>query len=270
MTDARAHATASELLGVYALDAVDADEARLIADHVHRCADCREELDGYRAVVAALAATEAAAPVSVWDAIVEQIDGAAPADGADQVGARDAHHSPTEPVPIRRPRRRRWLEWGSIAAAVAILAGATTVQTLRLERTTNQLAEARSDAASLALQQQRPPAAVAAALAGANPRSEAVTLSSDSEVGDAVIVLLPDGTGYLTQHRLQPLPPDRTYQLWAITDGRIVSAGVLGAEPGVVPFRVDPAGLEGFAITEETAGGVAVSDNPPVVSWLDA
>ena len=81
---------------------------------------------------------------------------------------------------------------------------------------------------------------------------------------------MPDGTGYLTRHTLRPLPADRTYQLWAIIDGEVISAGVLGADPGVVPFRIDPGGFEGFAITEEAVGGVAASENQPVVAWLAA
>lgn len=81
------------------------------------------------------------------------------------------------------------------------------------------------------------------------------------------IVLTEDGTGYVSESSLPALPDGRTYQLWAVVDGRVISAGVLGQDPEVVPFRVDPSGLEALAITEEIAGGVAVSENPILVAW---
>ena len=81
---------------------------------------------------------------------------------------------------------------------------------------------------------------------------------------------MPDGTGYLAEHTLEPLPADRTYQLWAIVDGKAISAGILGPEPGVVPFHIDRDGFQGFAITEEVIGGVTSSENDPVVAWLAA
>src|SRR5207253_152213 len=70
----------------------------------------------------------------------------------------------------------------------------------------------------------------------------------------AEVVLRPDGTGFLVKDRLAPLSPDRTYQLWMLVDGKAISAGVLGPNPGIVPFKAagDPAG---FAISNEVRGG---------------
>ena len=88
-----------------------------------------------------------------------------------------------------------------------------------------------------------PPLNVAAAQAMTGADTQRITLGSQVSGANAIIVLLPDGTGYLSEHTLQPLPPERTYQLWAIIDGKIISAGILGSDPGVVPFRIDPQGF---------------------------
>ncbi len=89
------------------------------------------------------------------------------------------------------------------------------------------------------------------------------------EAGDVVtIVMLPDGTGIVLSSSLLPLDTDRTYQLWAIQDGAVISAGLLGTDPGHVPFHVDPSRLDGLVITEERAGGVPVSGQPAVAAWF--
>ena len=111
---------------------------------------------------------------------------------------------------------------------------------------------------------------LAASQALSDPAAQRVTLGSEVSGANAIIVLMPDGTGYVAEHTLQPLPADRTYQLWAIVGGKVISAGVLGSNPGVVPFHIDPEGFEGFAITEEEVGGVVSSQNDAVVAWLAA
>ena len=78
---------------------------------------------------------------------------------------------------------------------------------------------------------------------------------------------LPDGEGYLLDDNLATLVPGRTYQLWALVGDRrapAISAGVLGADPGVTAFKV--AGpVVGFAITDEVAPGVVSSEQAPVL-----
>jgi len=80
----------------------------------------------------------------------------------------------------------------------------------------------------------------------------------------AHVVVLPTGAGYLTS-RLAPLRADRTYQLWATGDGRTVSLGVLGPHPTVVAFTL-VGDAHRLAVTDEAAGGVAVSHQPPTAT----
>jgi hypothetical protein len=85
----------------------------------------------------------------------------------------------------------------------------------------------------------------------------------------AEVVLTGEGDGFiLPTETLDPLGPDRTYQLWVITpDEQVISAGVLGNDPG--PARFTWTGeVAGFALTREAAGGV-VSSEGDVVSVIE-
>ncbi|MDX1450037.1 MAG: hypothetical protein R3246_13345, partial [Acidimicrobiia bacterium] len=106
-----------------------------------------------------------------------------------------------------------------------------------------------------------------AAIATATPGSRSVVLEGD---GPTRITLLPDGTGFVTATELSLLPDDRTYQLWIVQRGEVVSAGLL--RPGAVGsvFRYDPSTLEGLVVTEEEAAGVVVSDGPALAAWFEA
>ena len=53
-------------------------------------------------------------------------------------------------------------------------------------------------------------------------------------------------------------------------DDKVISAGVLGNRPALVPFHIDPDGLRGLVITQEEAGGVPQSEADPVVAWFKA
>ncbi len=104
---------------------------------------------------------------------------------------------------------------------------------------------------------------VAAAAAGRADARKVAMRSSDGTLS-AEAVVLSDGTGYLLEANLPELPPDRTYQLWAVVGPSKISVGVLGQKVGPLAFRA-AADVSAFAITNETAGGVIVSQEPPTV-----
>jgi len=250
------HGAIEELLGAYALNAVDPHDAVMVDSHVAGCFECRAELEQHLEVAALLPASSDFAPASVWDAIAGELG-----------RERSPERSSVQSLNPRRHWRMRRL---AAAAAFVLLAGAAVVQSARLGAVNDDLAAVRSTVVALEQQIDRPILEIAASQARLNPLAQQVMLGSEVSGSNAIIVLMPDGTGYLVEHTLKPLPPDRTYQLWSIVDGKVISAGVLGPEPGVVPFHIDPAGFEGFAITEEVIGGVPSSDNAPVVVWLAA
>lgn len=72
------HKQVQELLGAYALDAVDADEAEIVELHLRNCPRCRAEVEAHREAAALLAHVGAPAPEGVWDRITEQLEAEAP------------------------------------------------------------------------------------------------------------------------------------------------------------------------------------------------
>ncbi len=74
----------------------------------------------------------------------------------------------------------------------------------------------------------------------------------------------PTGRDTSCPANLAPLPAGRVYQLWAVRSDAKISLGVLGAVPEVSAFRMDGP-VVAYAVTEEAAGGVATTENQPVV-----
>src|SRR5438034_909666 len=74
MSDDRfTHEEVQELLGAYAVDAVDSDEAVAIETHLDECARCRADLAEMREVAAFLAHTGGEAPSGLWDRIAASL-----------------------------------------------------------------------------------------------------------------------------------------------------------------------------------------------------
>lgn len=87
--------------------------------------------------------------------------------------------------------------------------GTSIIQSVRLGADTDELADERAKFAALIKHVERPPLDVAAAQALAGPASCRLTLGSQVSGSNARIVLMPDGTGYLAEHTLRPLPAGR-------------------------------------------------------------
>lgn len=243
------HDELRDLLGAYALDAVDDAERGAIERHLATCDDCRTEVDQHLTVTSMLAQADTPVPDNLWDRVRAGISG-----------------PELEPAPVVELASRRRVMPFLSAAAVTVLVTLVGVQTLRLERTRDDLAlnSARLAAIEEAFESGDYQALVA--LASETPGAVTVALSGDA--GEGSVTILPDGTGYVTGADLPPLAADQTYQLWAVVDGEVISAGILGSEPGVSPFHVDPERLEGLVLTAEVAGGVAVSEQPAAVAWF--
>src|SRR5688572_29566740 len=72
------HDDITDLLGAYALDAVEPDEASEIELHLRDCPRCRAEVAEHRETAAFLAHAGADAPADLWDRIAGTIDVPAP------------------------------------------------------------------------------------------------------------------------------------------------------------------------------------------------
>jgi anti-sigma-K factor RskA len=222
-----------ELVGAYALDALDADEAREFEAHLDECPRCRAELRDHRDTATYLAHVGTAAPDGVWERIAGQLHEAPP--------------DMARVLPMLRPRAAKRLAWIAVAAAiVGLIAGAAAQNQITGSNTPSlqALAERALDA----------PGAQHAQL-----------ISADGSVaGDAVLTR--DGHGYIEHLALRTLDGEHAYQLWGLTDtGEPVSLGVLGGHPTIASFSAKLT-IAKLAITVERAQGAAAPTASPVVS----
>jgi len=258
VTGPRTHDEIAELLGAYALHAVDPDEAKAVEDHLAECPRCRAEVADHRDVAALLGNSGGAAPEGLWDRIAGSLEEPAPPMRLDLPFPGSA---PASVVPLARARRGRgrgrssWLPAAALGAAAAVVIAVLGVRVVDQQDQLDDMEAALVDA-----DLER-----AAQAALVDSRATRTTLqSSDGDV-TVVAVLLPDGTGYLMADDLPDLPDDRIYQLWGQTEGGLISLGVFRTDTTVVPFQ-STGSLELLAVTEEDAGGVVASENPPVVA----
>jgi len=236
----------NELLGAYALDALDDDERRAVEEYLADNPRARAEVQDHREVATMLAWSGMDAPEGLWDRIAGSLE--EPEGGVPEFAS---------VLPMRKRGRagRSWLRtagaWAAATAAAALIA----VLAVRISDHNDTVSTA--DGLS---------APMASALA--NPDSTEAELTSVNDPNLKVrAVVDPSGRGYLLANSLPALDPSRTYQLWGQIEGNpdLVSLGVLGTRPETAAFTVDGK-LTLLAITDEVAGGVVSSSNPVVVA----
>ncbi|MBV8162450.1 MAG: anti-sigma factor [Acidimicrobiia bacterium] len=245
------HDELQSLLGAYALDAVEPDEAAMLDAHLADCPRCRAEVAAHRATAATLANVGGEAPAEVWDRIAATLDFEGAPAGAQALPAEVVLPSAVAALRSRRPLSLPVL--AGLAAAAAVVIGLLGVSTVRLQHRVDHLRDAVSAGG---LEQ-------AAAGAALDPRHTTTALRSPDGALSAQVVIGPDGAAYLINSGLRPLDPSRTYQLWGLDRGQIVSLGLLGSSPRVTAFRVD-AGVTRLMVTAEDEGG-SPQPHPPVL-----
>ncbi|HLF41865.1 MAG TPA: anti-sigma factor [Acidimicrobiia bacterium] len=256
MSQTLSHQQIEELLGAFALDAVDDDERDLVEAHLAGCPRCRAEVAGYRETASKLAHTGTRAPDGLWERIAESIEEAPPALNLAPV-------APVVPITEATARRgRRSVSLRAVVTLAAVAAAVTAFLGLRVGELNRDL-----DAVQEALSAEGLQGAALAAMG--DPHAENLWLRSGDGGHGVRVVRLADGTGYVVPEDLDALPAERTYQLWGITADAKVSLAVLGNDPDVASFKMVGRVL-GYAITEEQAGGVVASTQSPVVlGWID-
>jgi len=231
----RSHDEIQELLGAYALDAVDPDERSEVEDHLRDCARCRAEVADHRETAAFLAHGGTNAPAALWDRIASSIDAPNVVPIAPKLGFG------------ARRARNRWPQAAAlVGAAAAVIIGFLVVQVREQDRRIDRI-QAASDPFEQAMDERG--ARVAHLTAG------------DTELP---VVLTSDGKALLQASALPALGDGRTYQLWGQSGDDLVSVAVLGRDPGLVSF--DAEGYAALAVTDERAPGVVRSQNQPVAS----
>jgi hypothetical protein len=249
------HQDIQELLGAFALDAVDDDERHLVEAHLAVCPRCRAEVATHRETAALLAHSGDRAPEGVWARITENLEEAPP----------EIDLAPMAPLDAARERRsRRSISLRTAAAMGAVAAALTAFFGWRIGAQDRRLDRFAAEFHELAVQDGLRRAATTAL---AEPDAEQVRLASFDGKTGVHLVRLPNGTGFAVADGLPALPADQTYQLWALRPEAKISLGLLGQDPDVAPFQmVGP--VLGYAITAEAAGGVKESTQSPVVLGL--
>ncbi len=248
------HDEASDLLGAYALDAVDGDEHNELEAHLETCPRCRAELDSLREVAAAMGNSVEPVPEGLWSQIALRL----PERRQEEEPPPMPHLATEARSPFRppasgpsRPRRNVVTTIGAIAVAAAAVA---VVLGIGLVRADNKVS-------NLQATQAGPAAAVTAALSA--PGHRVVSLDSSTNGQRAEVVVLPSGQGYLVSSTLPSLRNGRTYQLWATAGGRPISLGLLGGSPGRAAFTMAGSTRPSrLSITAEPAGGSVVPTGP--------
>jgi hypothetical protein len=197
----------ADLLGAYALDAVEPDEARRVEGHLSTCPKCRAEVEMYRETAAYLAYAGTDAPEGVWQRI-----------GA-EIGSENAHR--IEAIPNlgaardRRSsggRRRR----GILAGIVGIAAAAVTVLGIEVAHLNGQVTTLQSAARAEGL-------APLVADALNSPHANVNLVAPGGSSASASVAITRDGSAFWLGSSLAKLPESRTYQIWGDVHGRIVS-----------------------------------------------
>ncbi len=242
------HDEASELLGAYALDAVDGDEYVELEAHLDSCPRCRAELDSLREVAAGMGNSVEPLPEGLWSQIASKL----PERRGDDEPPPMPRLARQGASPFRSPgegaRRRRPSAVGVVSAVAAAAAAVAVVLGIGL-------VHANDKVSSLQSAQGRPSSATVAAALRA-PGHRVVMLESPSGAQLARVVVVPSGQGYLVSSKLPDLSRDQTYQLWAIEGNQPISLGLLGTSPRQAAFTMAGSTMPShLSITAEPAGG---------------
>jgi anti-sigma-K factor RskA len=235
------HAATRDLLGAFALGAVDAEEAASVRAHLATCAECQAEIaelwlavdslpgmvepveppPALRDRIAAAIVAEAAAPIPAPPALsavpsLERVPSIAPA--------------PLAPEPVRKPVSfwSRATPWAAAAAILLLLSAGLLVWNLRLREQ---------------IQQATAPVAETIALAPTDAAPEA----------HGEVTYLPQDDLFILDVRdLPPLEPDQVYEVWLIgEDGVPAPAGVFDQPTDQHAIVADRAQYDTLAITAE-------------------
>jgi len=268
-------AATRELLGAWALDALDDAERARVDDLVARDPEVAREARSLRETAAVLGAAAAVAPPeALRDAVLAEVartaqvpagaGGSGPAgrgagaggpgsNGPGSRGPGSARPGGTAPAagrPAGRPAARRRRRWSTLAAALAVLVAVAVPSTVAWRQADRAAqAEARADRITTLL-----------AEPGARVLSAPVTSG-----GTAVAVVTADAALVTATGVAAPADGD-VYQLWVMRDGVPVPDATTGVADGALQVATDAyrAG-DALALTVEPAGGSEAPTSEPVV-----
>jgi anti-sigma-K factor RskA len=238
------HEDYKEMIPARALSALDAAEARVLNEHLENCAECRKELDDWRATAATLA-----------------LD-ASPSEPSPQVRERildEVRRDLSEPkvVPFRSTSRNLWRSFGSLGAmAAAVVFTALIVGLVVLWRQNNsfqsQLAQSRE---------------FVELVTSPGARVTELKTTAVTDGASATVAYDKNGRAILWATKLPKVPQGKAYQLWFLVGNKPVPGKTFAPDSngeGVLKEQVPSEALASpvFAITVEPAGGSTAPTSP--------
>jgi len=260
-----AHTEFADAIAAYALNALDAPEARALETHLATCAECRAELAELRRAVNGIGLSSIAEepPARVRAAVMNN------ARGHQSTGGTRAPANP-------RTGNAAIVPWMLAAASIALVAATGFYAMMQRQQTATALAgKAAADARVSSLQRQINGLSERLAVLSA-PDAVQIKLAGqpDAPGATASVVMSPTKGMVLTALNLPQLAVGKIYQLWVVTKSGPVSIGTFevaadGSVTGTMPItaaaKLDPVAV---AVTIEPAGGVPSPTGPKVLVGL--
>lgn len=248
------HDETHELLGAFALDAVEAHQHDLIEAHLAKCPRCRSDVDGFREVAAALGTSVEPVPEDLWykisSRLPEKFDDSSPR----MPTLLHVHTHDLAPRENHRPRRRQGSHrWAVATGAVVSAAAVAAVVALGIGHGDSQGDGGQALGRSATSD-------VVSALE--TPGHQVVNLNAPDHAQLAQFVVA-NGRGFLVSSKLPALSSGETYQLWGVVANQPISLGLLGRSPSHSVFTL--AGDSSptlLGVTVEPAGGSVVPTSP--------
>ncbi len=266
MNDGRTHEELTELLPGYALDALDAEEVRLVARHLDGCPICRLHLDELRdtASFLAFAAPPAQPGPAVKRALLAR---AAKMTASDATGGR-ADTGPPEPSAVSAPPARP-----AGGAPVRLLGGRMRIALAALAAAVVLALGGWNIALQRRLQHAEEEAAIARLLYTPGTAHSLTDGNPDGYGGPAGFIYADPASNVALMHAyyLPPLPPDKRYQLWLITpsgerdSGGLFTVDANGSAQVLVHAPAPFAKYERVGVTIEPYNGSPGPTSPRVV-----
>jgi anti-sigma-K factor RskA len=262
-----------EDLALEAMGALANEECAAVRQHLEECAECRgqlAEMTGDLALVA-MSVEQHAAPAGARQRFVERIAGA-PAQEQQPLRAPVIPFAPEK----RAARSISWVPWVAVAAMLIICAAMGIVIYFQNQQLEGAFGVVERQNAQIGKQNADVLHARALLELLNTPAAQRVTLTTGKTPpapSARAIYLASRGALILQASNMQPLPPNKTYELWVIPEkGAPIPAGLFrpdasGSGSVVMPPMIPP-GLtaKAFAITIENAAGSATPTMPIVLS----
>jgi hypothetical protein len=272
MTESR-HNSYDEL-ALHAMHALSREESAAVRLHLGECAACREqyaEIAGDLALVA-MSVEQEEIPEGARQRFVDRITATPRSDAAEAPG--QPARAPVIPIARERKTTRSlsWIPWAAVAALLILCANLfVRIRTLDDQLAVNEALMKASNA-----QNTRARSLFDALTAPSAQRVTLTTGKTPPAPSARAVYLASRGALVLQASNMQPLAPNKTYELWVIpASGAPIPAGLFkpdAAGSGSVVLPSIPTGVQAkaFGITIENEGGASTPTMPIVLSGAAA